>query len=151
MIRVPAVDVPTGEARREAEIFPAEDAKATAAASRVQPRNPDAVTWGEAAHPGAARRHSSDDLMSRHDRRPARREVALDDVEIGPADAAHLDVDEHHARVGERHRPLDEPQRPRPDRPRVLDDQRPSHPFSIAQRPSTCDVRRSAAIAPTIK
>ena len=58
----------------------------------------------------------ADDLMARDHRHPVRREVALDDVEVRPADGARADPDAELARPGFGVGPFDALERPGVDR-----------------------------------
>jgi hypothetical protein len=64
----------------------------------------------------------SHDLMPRNDRHhlPALIELALDDVQIGPADAAGAYLDEHFTAAGRRALDLDQFERPVCDRRDLL-------------------------------
>ena len=95
---VAAVVVPSREPGRDAQVLVAAHAEATHAAGVAQPRDPDAVADREPRRARAARVDSTDDLVTGHDTEPPRLQVALGEVEIGPADAAHADRDADLAR-----------------------------------------------------
>ena len=102
----------SGERQRFSRPETAEPARA---ARGVEPRDSHAPAR-ERLGAGPAGRHPADDLVARHDRRLAEREVALHDVEVGPADAAGRDLDEHLARARDGLGHLLEGERPRRDR-----------------------------------
>jgi len=66
----------------------------------VKPADAHALTVREAHGPRSRRRDATHDLMTRHDARARRREVALDDVQVRAADAAHRNVYENLAVPG---------------------------------------------------
>ena len=88
----------------------------------VEPRHADAVAGHERRRarlaagrvPGAGpeRRDLADDLMTGDDRRAVRRQLALEDVQVGTADAAGADTEQHLSRTGLGDRQLDELERP---------------------------------------
>ena len=69
-----------------------EAAESAAPVGTAEPGDADALTRGEAL---AALDHARDDLMAGHERQPGLRELPVDDVEIGAADAAGGDLEEH--------------------------------------------------------
>ena len=118
-LRVAAVHVPAGEARREAQVLVAARAEAAGAARAVQPRDPD-----PRADPGRRDTRPQaldppDDLVAGRHAVAPRREIPLHDVQVGAADAAHLDPDLHFAGTGLGRRQLDERQRSGLDRGRA--------------------------------
>src|SRR5207302_999769 len=84
----------------------------------------DALAGAQAEHVVARLPDDADELVAEHDADPAR--VAgrpAQDVEVGAADAARLDVDEHVARLAQaRPRPLGDRERP------LFDQDRSGHP-----------------------
>ena len=90
----PAVEVVAGEAGARAEVLPARAAEGALSAGEAQPGDADPVARAE---PGRARPGPDDPphhLVARHDPVAGEGEVAVHDVEVGPADAAGLDLDE---------------------------------------------------------
>ena len=79
-----------------------------AQAPQVQPshgtptRSPDRQPGDAGANPG----HLADDLVPRDDRVAERRQLAVGDVEVGPADAAGQDAEQHVVRAGLRRGPF---------------------------------------------
>ncbi len=55
--------------------------------------------------PAALRDHSTDDLVARYDRVIQRRQLAVDDVKVGPAHTAAGDLDQNLSGAGRRIRP----------------------------------------------
>ena len=117
-----AVHVPAGEERVLAEVLLPAPAEAAGLVGLVQPRHADAVADGERRRArGAARRDEvrarperhdlADDLMTGDDGRAVRRQLALEDVQVGAADAAGQHPQEDLARTRLGHRELDEPER----------------------------------------
>ena len=60
----------------------------------AQPRHADAIADGEFRDARPKRRHMADDLMAEHERELGLRQLAVEDVQIGAADAAGRDLDE---------------------------------------------------------
>src|SRR5918994_2116209 len=85
---VAAVRVPAGEARIGTQVLAPAPAPAAAAAGVAQPGDAGPMPRSEAAAPGADGIDGADDLVARHGRRAVRGEVALGQVEVGPAYAA---------------------------------------------------------------
>ena len=117
-----AVDVPAGEQRVLAEVLLAARAEAAGLVGLVQPRHADAVAGGErrrarlaarrdALGAGSERDDLADDLMAGHHGRAVRRQLALEDVQVGAADAAGQHPQQDLARTRLGHRELDEPER----------------------------------------
>ncbi len=117
-----AVDVPAGEQRVLAEVLLAARAEPAGPVGLVQPRHADAVAGGERRRArlaarsdelraGPERHHLADDLVSGDDGRAVRRQLALQDVQVGAADAAGQHPQEDLARTRLGHRQLDEPER----------------------------------------
>ena len=129
-----AVAGEAGEQGIVAEILAALAAIGAMAAGPAEPGNADPVADAEALRALAQRRDPADDLVAGHDRQRALK-VAVDDMEIGPADAAGGDLDQQLARAGRRHRPLDRraaarpagPAASRASWPRLTASPRPSH------------------------
>ncbi len=94
-----AVHVPAGEERVLAEVLLPAPAEAAGLVGLVQPRHADAVAHGERRRSrlaarrdelrtGTERHDLADDLMAGNDGRAVRRQLALEDVQVGAADAA---------------------------------------------------------------
>ena len=116
---VAAVVVPSREPGRDAQVLVAAHAEATHAAGVTQPGDPDAVAHREPRRARAARVDSTDDLVAGHDTEPPGLQVALGEVEIGPADAAHADRDADLSGRRRRLRAFHGLERMRGDRPGV--------------------------------
>ena len=125
-----AVHVPAGEARLEAEVLVAARAEAARAAGAVQPGDPDAIAGAPRRDARPAARDAADHLMTGHDLRALRRELALDDVQVGAADAAHLDAHQHLAGPRLGHGAFDERERTRRDVARRAQPHRPHDRYS---------------------
>ena len=102
--REPAVVVPAREARRDAEVLVAAPAVRAHAARVAQPRDADPLADREACRARTERVDRADDLVAGNDVGPARREVALGEVQVGAADAAHVDPHAQLARARARDR-----------------------------------------------
>src|SRR5205085_5878434 len=102
VLRVAAVEVVAGEARRVAEVLAPARAVAAGAVRPAEPRDADAA---------AARLVDADDLVADDERQLRMRKLAVDDVQVGAADAAGEDADEQLTRGRLRRRPLLEPER----------------------------------------
>ena len=97
---VAAVEGIAGELRRVAEVLPAPAAVAAPAAGVAQPGHADAVADPEFFDPRAHRGHGADDLVADDQGQFGLGEFAVDDVQVGAADAAGVDPDEHLLRAG---------------------------------------------------
>jgi len=101
---VPLGPVAVVEARRvlagQAVVAPA------AAAVRLDAH---AVADGELVHPAADRRHRAGPLVAGRvvTERRCQREMAVEDLQVGPAHAAHRHLDQHLAWPGPRYRTVD--------------------------------------------
>ena len=100
-IRVEAVKADFG-----AQVFLAGQAEPAVSARAAQPRQPGPVTGTKTRHARAHLIHHADDLVARHQRQPRQRQVALDDVQVGVADAAGMDAQTHLASARLRRRQL---------------------------------------------
>ena len=89
VLRIPAVDVPAGEARGEAQVLAAGDAEPARAAGVGQPGHPDAIALAPAGGAGPEPVDDADHLVPRRHASVTRREVPFGQVEVRPADAAH--------------------------------------------------------------
>jgi hypothetical protein len=81
------------------------------AAGVTEPGNADALIDCERARALADRIDAADDFVARHERQLGLRQVAVDDVQIGPADGAGLDAQPYFALCRHGHRPLLKPKR----------------------------------------
>ncbi len=99
-----AVTVPAGEPRSLAKVLPALDAELAPVARAAQPGQPGAVAGGPALHSRPDGRNGADCLVPGSDRQPARFEVALRQLQVGPANRAggHPDEDFSMPRFGAR-------------------------------------------------
>ena len=91
-----------GEARVAAQILAPARAVLARAARVPEPRNADPIADVQMRHAVTYHVDEADDLMSGDDRDLNGRQVAVDDVEIGAADAARANADDHFA--GQRNR-----------------------------------------------
>src|SRR5450830_299042 len=125
-----AVDGPSREFGGVAQVFTAAHAEAAGAAGPVEPPDPDAPAEERfGARPRADDRPR--DLMAGNHERPYDRELALDDVEIRPADSAGRDLHEDLAGARSRIRDVFEDEGPRLDRSRSVEPEG-AHPGRIA-------------------
>ena len=117
-----AVHVPAGEERVLAEVLLPAPTEPAGLVGLVQPGDADAVACGERRRArlaarrddlcaGTERHDLADDLVAGNDGRAVRRQLALQDVQVGAADAAGQHPQEHLARTRLGHRELDEPER----------------------------------------
>jgi len=82
-----------GESGMVAEILHSMRAVEAGAVGAPEPRNADAVAKGKTFYSCSQGQHATNDLMSRHDRKlPVN--VAVHDVQVGPAHAACADFDQ---------------------------------------------------------
>src|SRR5207253_2271838 len=86
--------------RALAEVLAAGPAIAAGAVRPPEPRDADAIALGEARRALPALDHAADHLVAGHERELRAVELAVDDVQIRPADAAGVDPHEHLARAG---------------------------------------------------
>ena len=100
LLREPAVDVVPGEACVVAEVLAPAEAIAAAAARPGEPGDADTLPDCESGHAFADGVHRADDLMPEDERQLRPRQLAVDDVKIGTADAAGQDVEPNGARAG---------------------------------------------------
>ena len=108
---VAPVDVPAGEARVEAEVLPAGGAEATAPAGVGEPRDADALSLPPAGATRPDRVDGADHLVAGRHQVAVRRQVALGQMQVGPAHPAGEDpeADLPGSRLG--HRPFESDQR----------------------------------------
>ncbi len=117
-----AVDVPAGEERVLAEVLLPARAEPAGLVGPVQPRHADAVARGERRRArlaarrdglgaGPERHDLADDLVAGDDGRAVRRQLALEDVQVGAADAAGQHPQQDLARTRLGHREPNEPER----------------------------------------
>ena len=118
---VAAVDVVAGELRVVAEVLAAAAAVAALAVGPAEPRHPDPLARGELLRPLPRLAHHADDLVAHHQRQLRLGEVAVEDVEVGAADAAGADLELDLAGTGGGVGQLSQPER----LPLPLEDHRP--------------------------
>ncbi len=94
VLGIAAVDLVAGEARVVAKILLAAPAIETGAVGMAQPRHADAIARCELRDALTERRHMADDLMAEHERELGLRKLAVENMQIGAADAAGRDLDE---------------------------------------------------------
>jgi hypothetical protein len=110
MAGVAAVPAEAGEKWSVTQIFAPGPAIEALAASAAKPRHPDARADRVLLGGWTASDHAPDDFVARNDWQRTLN-VAVDDVQVGPANATGRDLDEQVEAVGARERPLDRPQR----------------------------------------
>src|SRR5207245_10314314 len=92
---IAAVARVAGKYRPIAQVRSAAEAIRAGAAGRAEPRDPDALAYGQSCdfrpHGGDA----PDDIMAGHDRKLRVWQLAVDHMQIGPADTAGRDLDEN--------------------------------------------------------
>src|SRR5207302_3707561 len=93
ILRVAAVVVPSGEAGLEAQVLSACGAEAAHAAGMAQPGDAGPVPNGEPLGLGPEGVDLAHDLMAGNDAGALGRQIALGQVQIGPAHAAARDAD----------------------------------------------------------
>ncbi len=91
---VASVDGVAGEARGIAQVLAARAAIGATATRRAEPRHAHPFADLEAADPGSDGDDVPDDLVAGDDMRLGMRQVAVNDVQIGAADAARCDPDQ---------------------------------------------------------
>jgi hypothetical protein len=94
-LSVAAVDGVAGKGRAVAQVFHTRAAKLAGLVGAVEPGYSNARADREPVAPLTELFNHSDHLMARYDGRLLWRQIALDHVEIGAADTAHLDAHEH--------------------------------------------------------
>src|SRR5437762_12524608 len=104
LLGVPSIDVVPGEARAIAQVLAIGSAEGADAARAPQPRHADAVTLPETRGPRTDGGHPADDLVTGDERQLRMRQLAVHHVQVGPADGAGADLQEHLARPGARPR-----------------------------------------------
>ncbi len=92
-LRIAAILVPAGEAGLETEVLGAAQAEATAPARGTQPGDPHPRSDGEAGAARTDREHPTHDLVAGNHLRAVGRQLAFDEVQIGAAHAASLDLE----------------------------------------------------------
>src|SRR5262249_41715457 len=100
--RVPAVAVPPGERRARTQILAPFEAARARAARAAEPREPRAPAAPPVADALPDFDHPPDDLMPRHKRHRARREIAVAQLQIRAAHRARADGDRDLAVAGPR-------------------------------------------------
>src|SRR5581483_4505011 len=92
---IAAVDLIAREARVVAEVLAIRAAVAAAPTGPPEPRHTHAVAPREAGDVEAALLDRSDDLVPRHERQLRTRQISVDDMEVGAADRAGANLDQH--------------------------------------------------------
>ena len=103
VLGVAAVEVPTGEARRETEVLAPGGAEAARAARVREPGHADAVAHSPPLRARSEPVDDADDLVAGRDAGTVRRQITLGHVEVGAADAAdaHAHPDLARRRLGD--------------------------------------------------
>ncbi len=111
VLSIAPVQLVAGEDRLDAQVLSARSTEATRAARVAKPGDADAVAFAEA---GAVLRrlrtqpfHRANDLVAGHDRQPGLGQLAVDQVQVGPADAAGANAHDQIAWAGLGDVPLD--------------------------------------------
>src|SRR5262245_63527659 len=86
-----------GKERPIAQILSAAAAIRTDATGRAEPRDPDALAYCQSCHARPHGGDASDELVAGHDRKLGVWQLAVDHVQIGPADTAGRDLHENFA------------------------------------------------------
>src|SRR5262249_11163970 len=86
--RVASITRVSSEERLIAQVLLTVHAVRTAPAGVAEPGDAHALAQAECGHTGSERIDLADDLMTRDDRKLGMRQVSIDHVQIGPADAA---------------------------------------------------------------
>ncbi len=92
---IAAVEGAPGEAGPVAQILLAPEAIGALAAGMPQPADPNPLSDGEPTRAGTQAGHGANNFMPRNDRQPGLTQLVVNHVQIGPADAAGLDPDQH--------------------------------------------------------
>src|SRR6185436_5031638 len=108
---VAAVEVIAGEACPVAEVLAPASAVAALAAGPAEPGDADPLAGLEALGPLPSPDHGADDLVPLHERQLRAVEVAVDDVQVGAADATGRDGDQNLAGTDSGLGQLSRPQR----------------------------------------
>ena len=95
VLREAAVELIAREAGALAEVLAAAQAVAALAARPAEPGHADALAGREGVNSVPGADHGSDDLVPGHEGQLRLSELAVDDVQVGTADAARVDADEH--------------------------------------------------------
>src|SRR5262249_60916571 len=83
--------------RPSAQVLSAAAAIRADAAGRAEPRDPDALAYGQSCDSRPHGGDAPDDLVAGHDRKLGVWQLAVDHMQIGPADPAGRDLDENFA------------------------------------------------------
>src|SRR4029453_18240726 len=89
-----AVDVVPGESPVLAEVLPPGAAVTAGAGGAAQPRHADPLPLRETVRPCAPSDHPADDLVAEDQRELRLAELAIEDVQVRPADGAGRHVEE---------------------------------------------------------
>src|SRR6266446_4069340 len=117
---VSTVDVISSKTAIDAEVLKPATTVFAAAISRVQPSNPDAISFFMVSDARTKRVDDAHDLMSRNHRTLVRREVAFNSMQIGLAKSAEVNLNWDFTRRGRRSRYMPHGERRRFSRPRLV-------------------------------
>ena len=106
MGRIAAIARVAGEERIVAQIFARAQTVGAMPAGMAKPGNADPLSKRETGHARTDRLDAPDDFVAWNDRKLRLGQFAVDDMEIGAANAARLDLEPHFADAGRRDRPL---------------------------------------------
>jgi hypothetical protein len=101
--RIAAVKLIAREARVITKVLPAGLAVRANAAGVTKPEHANAITLGEALHTLPPGLDDSNNLMARDKREFRPGKLAVEDMQVRPADAASQDAKQHLARTRRRH------------------------------------------------
>ena len=109
--RIPTIAGVAGEQWPVTQILPAGATIGADPAGVAEPRNADPLADRESGDPLPHCRNAPHDLVAGHDRKPRVRQLAIHDMQIGPAHTAGGDLDQNFAGRRAGHRPLSHDQR----------------------------------------
>jgi hypothetical protein len=98
VVGVSAMGIVTGIARARTKILLFTAAKAAGTVHVPKPGNSDPLATAKLGDTGSDFVDSADDLVTRNERGSMEGEVAFDDMDIGPANGAHVHLDSNFAR-----------------------------------------------------
>ena len=111
LLGISAIAIPSGKACVGAEILAAFAAVSAATVGFAQPCDADPIADFEAPAPGTQAFDHTDDLVSGNDSGMFAGKIALDEVQVGPANAAGRDAHRNLSRSRNRRRLFDQSQR----------------------------------------
>jgi hypothetical protein len=91
---VAPIELAAGEPSQVTEVFPAIAAVTTGATRKARPRHTDTVSQRETLDLWAFLDHRPNDFVPRHQRQLGFGQIPIDNMQIGPADAAGVDANQ---------------------------------------------------------